>query len=418
MKVLILSLNFAPEMTGIGKYSGDLAAWLVEQQHEVRVVAAPPYYPQWKVQSGYRASRFRRDRWRGVDIWRAPLWVPKNPRGITRLLHLLSFAVTSFPLLLKQVFWAPQLVLCVAPAFVCAPGALLAARLCGARAWLHLQDFEVDVAFEMGLLKGRLLQRLARRMESLIMRRFDCVSTISHRMVELLIRKGVRIERTRYFPNWVSIPKFAAASGAPGYRERLGVADDAVIVLFSGTLAGKQGLMVIPEAARLMAGRTDVVFVICGEGIIKDELEAALVGLPNVRLMALQPSEHVVELLQTADIHLLPQSPAAADLVLPSKLSGMLASGRPIIATCHPDTEIAEIVASCGTVVPPNDAAALAQAIHRLADDPDTRKTLGRKAREYAVTHFEREAVLGRVLGPGEPSGATDITGSGIIRVR
>jgi len=103
MKILVCSTNFAPEPTGIGKYSGEMAAWLAARGHEVRAVAAPPYYPTWRVAGNYRWPPYRREQWSGVEVWRAPLWVPKSPHGLTRVLHLLSFAVMSFPVMLRQV---------------------------------------------------------------------------------------------------------------------------------------------------------------------------------------------------------------------------------------------------------------------------------------------------------------------------
>src|SRR4029077_8545987 len=120
---------------------------------------------------------YRRERWRGMVVWRAPLWVPKAPGGLTRVLHLMSFAITSLPLMLRYIFWRPNLVVTIAPAFVCAPAGWLTARLCGAAAWLHLQDFEVDVAFQMGLMKGILVQQSVLRMERFVLRRFDSVSS-------------------------------------------------------------------------------------------------------------------------------------------------------------------------------------------------------------------------------------------------
>src|SRR5258708_6333361 len=399
MKILVCSTNFAPEPTGIGKYSGEMAAWLAARGHEVRAVAAPPYYPMWQVARNYRWPPYRREQWNGVDVWRAPLWVPASPSGLTRVLHLLSFAVMSFPVMLRQVFWSPDLVITVAPALVCAPTALLTARLSGAQAWLHIQDFEVDVAFQMGLLKGNLFQRLILRMERSLLRRFDTVSTISGRMVERLLQKGVSQRQIRYFPNWVDISRFKPTSPSGAYRAKLGIASDAVVVLFSGTLGGKQGLMAIPAAAALLAARKDIVFVICGDGMMKAALETASAGLANVRLLPLQPPERLGELLCVADIHLLPQSLGAADLVLPSKLSGMLASGRPVIATCRAGTELETVVSQCGIGVPPQDSAALAAAICRLADDTAMRLALGRPAPAYAEANFERDAILGRMFG-------------------
>ena len=400
MKILIYSANFAPEPTGIGKYSGDMAWWLADQGHEVRVVCAPPYYPNWQVDRKYRWPPYRREKWRRVDVWRTPLWVPRSPSGLTRLLHLLSFAIASFPVMLWQIAWRPDVVLTVAPAFMCAPAGLLTAWLCRAKCWLHLQDFEVDVAFGMGLLKGRLLQRIALRMESSLLRRFDTVSTISGRMMERLCAKGVNAGKTRYLPNWVDLTRIQPPDG--GYRTQLGVSNDAFVVLFSGTLSGKQGLKVIPDAAKLLRARGEIVFVVCGEGVMKSELEAAAAGLPNVRFIPLQPAGQVSDLLSMADIHLLPQSPDAADLVLPSKLGGMLASGRPVIATCRAGTEISEIVSQCGLVVAPENSMELARAIVTLADDPERRKSLGRRARIFAENNFERNAVLSTVFAPFE----------------
>ncbi|HEX3397899.1 MAG TPA: glycosyltransferase WbuB [Steroidobacteraceae bacterium] len=401
MRILIYSANFAPEPTGIGKYSGDMAWWLVDHGHEVRVVCAPPYYPKWQVDKKYRWPLYRREQWHGVGVWRTPLWVPKSPNGLTRILHLLSFAITSFPVMLWQIAWRPDVVLTVAPAFMCAPAGLLTAWLCRAKRWLHLQDFEVDVAFRMGLLKGRLLQRIALRMERSLLRRFDTVSTISGRMMELLRTKGVIDGKTRYLPNWVDLSRIKPPKNG-SYRAKLGLANEAIVVLFSGTLSGKQGLMVIPEAAKLLRSRRDIVFVVCGDGVVKPELEAAAAGLPNVRFMPLQPSGRVSDLLAVADIHLLPQSPDAADLVLPSKLSGMLASGRPVIATCREGTEISEIVSQCGLVVAPENGAELAQAIIALADDPETRTLMGRRGRAFAEDNFGRDAVLSTVFEPIE----------------
>ena len=401
MKVLIYSVNFAPELTGIGKYSGEMAAWLAARGHHVRAVVAPPYYPTWKVAHRYRWPPYRREHWKNVQVWRAPLWVPRAPGGgRTRVLHLLSFAIASFPVVLAQVLWRPDLIITIAPAFVCTPAALLTARLCGARAWLHMQDFEADIAFRMNLLRGEWLKRLIFRMERWILRRFDSVSSISGRMVQLLIEKGVAPERVRFFQNWVDLEHIRPTAAFESYRAQLGIAPNALVVLFSGSLGGKQGLMIIPATAKRLNSRTDIVFVICGEGVMKPELESACTGLANTRFIPLQPFNRLGDLLCMADIHLLPQSPGAEDLVLPSKLSGMLASGRPVIATCQVGTELDAIVSTCGIVVAPEDSVGLAQAVCRLADDEPLRTRLGQAARAYAETYFEQDAVLKRLFAP------------------
>jgi colanic acid biosynthesis glycosyl transferase WcaI len=236
-------------------------------------------------------------------------------------------------------------------------------------------------------------------LERTVLRRFDVVSTVSKRMTERLEKKGVPLTRIRFFPNWVDTGCVKPLAGASSYREELGIDPGAVVVLFSGTLAGKQGLMVIPQVAAMMADRPDVVFVVCGDGVMKEALENSARELPNFRMIPLQPSERLGDLLGMADIHLLPQSPSAADLVLPSKLSGMLASGRPVVATCNAGTELDSVVAECGAVVPPEDGQALTEIILKLANDPQMRRELGRKARSYAECNFERDVVLRKFFG-------------------
>ncbi|MGC4062611.1 MAG: glycosyltransferase WbuB [Aquabacterium sp.] len=396
MKVLIYSANYAPEPTGIGKYSGEMAEWLAARGHEVRVVAAPPYYPNWKVAEGYTWPPYRRESLHGVDVWRAPLWVPSQPSGLKRVLHLLSFALTSAPVMLRQTFWAPDVVLTVAPAMACAPVGWLTARLCGASAWLHVQDFEVDVAFQMNLLKGKWAQRAALWCERTLMRRFDKVSSISTKMVDRLRDKGIAADVVELFPNWVDTDGVVPLEGVSSYRAELGIAEDQVVALFSGTWGAKQNLLSIPAVARQLAHRQDVMFVICGDGVMRPELERACQGLPNVRLLPLQPKERLGDLLGMADIHLLTQSADAEDLVLPSKLTGMLSSGRPVVATCRPDTEIATVVSRCGLVACPSSLEQLAHAVVRLADQPALRESLGAQGRQYAEHSLAKDPILAR----------------------
>lgn len=394
MKILLYSANFAPEPTGIGKYSGEMVEWLTQQGHEVRVVAAPPYYPDWKVAEGYSWPPYRKERIGGAWVWRAPLWVPRQPTGVKRIFHLLSFALTSAPVMLRQVAWQPDLVVTVAPAFVCAPVGWLTARLSRAKSWLHVQDFEVDVAFGMGFLKGSWLRSAALKAEGAMMRCFDVASSISGSMVDRLRQKGVLESRVRLFPNWVDVNVIRPLGRLSDYRTELGISAHDKVVLYSGTLGGKHGLRIIPEVARLLAHRTDIVFVICGDGVLKQELETLVQGMPNVRMLPLQPLERLSELLGVADIHLLPQTAEAEDLVLPSKITGMLSSGRPVVATCGRTSEIARVLSTCGVVTQPGDAMALAAALAGLSDADDQRLAMGKRARLYAEQYLSIDGVL------------------------
>ncbi len=398
MKIVLSSLNFAPELTGIGKYSGEMADGLVERGHEVVVVCAPPYYPQWQLSPGYRAWAWRVERpKRGLTVIRCPLWVPRQPSAIKRLVHLLSFMLSSLPVMLALALWRPTMVFAVAPAFFCAPAAWLTARLSGAKAWLHVQDFELDAAFELGLLKGGVMRRVVSLLERVLLQRFDHVSTISQRMMRQLARKGVAPEHSHLLPNWVNLRQIRRTAGSPALRRQLEVREDQVVFLFSGSMNRKQNLPVLFEAMRLLEPCDDIALVISGDGELRRWVEEAAAGRENIRVMDLQPLDRLNELLNLADVHLLPQVAGAADLVMPSKLSGMLASGRPVIAAASPGTELSRIVNGRGLLVAPESAVEFAAAMRLLADEADTRQRLGAHALVYAETALCLDCLLNRV---------------------
>lgn len=396
MNFLIIGINFHPELTGIGKYTGEMAAWLAKQEHAVRVVTAPPYYPWWRVQPPYRGGQYRRERWQGVEIWRSPLWVPKQVSGWKRLLHLASFALFSAPLILMNVFWHPDVVLVVAPAISAAPFGWLVARLSGAKAWLHFQDFEIDAALNLGILPAEgFVANLLRLFEQRLLRGFDVLSTISHRMCERLQAKGVPRSRILFFPNWVDTKVIYPLNGRSNpLRHELGLAETDTVVLYSGNMGEKQGLEILIEAARFSQRIDSLHFVLCGEGAVKVHLQALAADLKNVHFLPLQPMERLNTLLNLADIHVLPQRADAADLVMPSKLTGMLASGKVVIATAHPETELGSVVQEVGVLVPPGDSRALANAIQTLKENTACRTSLGARGRRYAEAHYDRQHVL------------------------
>ncbi len=393
MKILLYCLNYAPELTGIGKYTTEQAEWLAMRGHDVRVIAAPPYYPAWRVGDGYRAWQYRRERIGAVDVFRAPLWVPRRQSGATRLLHLASFALFSLPSLARQWTWRPDVVFVVEPPLMCSAAALLFCRLARCKAWLHVQDYEVDAAFTLGLLRLPWLRRLATGVERFLMSRQDRVSSISPAMVALARAKGADRSRALLFPNWVDVGAIRDASG-DALRQELGLPAGAVMALYAGNMGAKQGLELLAEAARLLQEHRGLHWIFCGDGAGRAALEAACAGLPRVRFLPLQSAERFPALLAAADIHLLPQRAGAADLVMPSKLTGMLASARPVVATAELGSSLADAVAGCGIVTPPGDASAFAIAIAELAAAPRRRAELGAAGLHWANENLDREAVL------------------------
>ena len=414
MKILLYGINFAPELTGIGKYSGEMVEWLVQQGHEVTVVTAPPYYPQWQIQPPYSKWRFSREDFHGATVFRCPMYVPKKPTAFKRLLHLADFALSSLVGLFRARRQKPDVIIAIEPTLFCAPAALLFARLTGARSWLHIQDFELDAMFGLGFARAGLLQRFALKVESWLMRRFDRVSSISDTMLKRIADKGVATENIRFFPNWADIENIRPLPGDRYYRDAWQL-DDAIVVLYSGNIGKKQGLELILEAARHFADTPDVRFVIVGDGAHRQVLKHQARDLPNILFRPLQPLEQLNPLLAMADVHLVIQKSGAADLVLPSKLTNILAVGGYSIITADPGTALGDFCLACDTIASRVDAENSVQFIEALDEQIQAvaeRPPVNQAARDYAEQFLAKDAILqqfeqdlAELVPDGKPTG-------------
>lgn len=397
MKILILGINYAPEPVGIGPYTTGLAQSLVEAGHEVRVVCGKPYYPAWKADPAFAGGGARRSVEEGVQVIRLPHYVPAHPSGARRLIHHASFTAYALPMLLGEILRdRPDLIIGIAPSLISLTAGRIGAALSGARYWIHLQDFEVEAAFATGLLAPKgLVARLARRFEGWNLKA-DRISTISPQMCRKLIERGIPPERVIEFRNWADIDRVRPLQRPSVLREQWGI-DRPHVALYSGNIANKQGIEIIVEAARLLTHRRDLMFAICGGGPNRANLMAMAEGLDNIRFFDLQPVELLPELVGLATVHLLPQIAGAADLLLPSKLTNMLASGRPVVATATAGTSLAQEVEGCGLATPPGDAAAFAGAIAQLIDDEPARIAFGAAARARAEERWSKRAILAKL---------------------
>jgi colanic acid biosynthesis glycosyl transferase WcaI len=410
-RIFIVAMNYAPEVAGVGRYTGEIGEYFAELGHEVCVVTSAPHYPGWKVLPPYRNGRYKSERRGGLRIIRCPLIVRERMGGVWRLIAPLSFALTSAPVVIWQMIRRrPGTILCIEPTLFGAPVAILAARLIGARTVLHVQDLEVDASFAIGhLAQNRWLKTIAFAFERIILRSFDRLITISGRMAEKLADKGVASERIEIVRNWVDLDVIKPLHRPSSFRSELGLTDQDFVVLYSGNIGAKQGFDNLLEAAARLAARSGIVFIIAGEGPAKRDLRALSAHLPNVRFLPFQPYARLSEFLGLADLHVLPQAADAADLVLPSKLGGMLASGRRTLVTAAAGTELASFVQDAAMIVPPGDPVALADAILGAASDkvygecsPERRRSLARQLsktdglRQFAVAALGSASVARR----------------------
>jgi colanic acid biosynthesis glycosyl transferase WcaI len=402
MRILLHGINYAPELIGIGRYTGEMGTWLAQRGHQVTVLCAPPYYPAWRLLQPYKGLSWRRELLDGVEVLRAPLYVPARTTGKNRLLHEFSFAVNCLP-------WWPYLwrqrwdsVLAVCPLMQSGIIPALLSRVKNIPFIFHIQDLQVDMARELGLLENPLIFALAEKIEAWLLKSAHLVTTISEGMAVRLREKGVPASRLYLIPNWADLDNVRPGPRNNLLRRELGLAPEDLVVLYAGNLGEKQGLEIILECAHLT--RTDfakIIYVIGGEGAAKERLMAEVrqQGLDNFIFLPIQSDARFPLILAIGDIHLVVQKSKAADLVMPSKLTNILAAGRPFIATALPETELARatMASQAGLLVPPEDTTALTQAILTLAASPAAREEMGRKARNYAEDQLSRETILTRL---------------------
>ena len=229
-----------------------------------------------------------------------------------------------------------------------------------------------------------------------MIRRFDQVITISGRMQDKLVAKGISRDRVALVRNWVDLDVIKPLQGRNSYREEHGWSDNLLIALYAGSVGAKQALHVALEAARKLAGRRDILFVVAGDGPAKQDLVAQFGSLPNVRFLPPQPEARMCDLLNLPDVHLLPQDRGIADLVLPSKLGGMLASGKPVLATADEGSELYDVLRSSAVVVPAGDSAAIARELTVFADSRGRHPAVRGDGRKLARM-MARDVCLGAI---------------------
>lgn len=361
-------MNYAPELTGCGRYTGEIGAYLGDRDYDVEVVTTPPHYPGWRAQGGYKAHDYSIEKGDRVRIYRCPVGLSRNMRGIGRIWAPLSFALSSaFVVMWRILRFRPDQILCVEPTLMAAPPAALVGRLIGSETILHVQDLEIDAAFSVNHMRGGLLKGIAAAYERFVMKRFDKVVTISNRMKDKLLEKGLKPERVSVVRNWVDTSRIYPLKGVNSFREELNIDAEAFVCLYAGNIGVKQALHLVMDAAEQLMDDPSVVFVIAGDGPERAGMVAR--NLPNVKFLPLQPEARLNELLNFADAHLLPQDKNAADLVLPSKIGGMIASGKLIVAMASPESELHEFLTGVAVFVDSLDVYGLSALIRKVKND-------------------------------------------------
>ena len=276
---------------------------------------------------------------------------------------------------------------------------LLLAKIRGATSIVHVQDFEVDAMFGLSMIKNGLLKKLAFWTEQKILNSFDYVSTISQGMIDRAIDKGVKPNKIVFFPNWTDLGHFCDANRNEDYISKLGINSKKKIVLYSGNIGKKQGLEMVIKAAKEMSSKKDIHFLVVGDGAAKSELQLLVeeLLLENVTFLPLVSYQDLPILLASADCHLVVQKSGAADSVMPSKLTNILAVGGNAIITASENTTLGKLCIKhpgIAALVCPDSISDLVDGINVALEMPRPNLV----AKQYANLNLDKEKIMDKFL--------------------
>ncbi len=398
LRIVILTHYFPPEVGAPQARLSELASRAAAAGHSVTVVTGFPNYPTGVVPKEYR-GRFRmEDKLGGVRVIRTWVYATPNRGFIRRILNHLSFAVSSLTAARRlgrvDVFFVES------PPLFIGLAVLLYRRLKRAPYVFNVSDIWPQSAVELGALRNGFAVRLATMLEMRLYRKAARVSVVTPGMLERLVARGLPRQKLALLTNGVDTSVFHPAPANMDLARRLGL-DERKVFLYAGTHGMAQGLGTVLAAARQTAN-SDVLYVLAGEGAEKQALmtQATEEGITNVCFLPNQPKAVMPDLLNLAYAAIVPLR--RVDLfkaALPSKMFEAMASARPIVASLW--GEAAELIESarCGIVVPPEDPAALRDAVERLAADPELVHELGGNGRRYVEEHFDRDVIAERFVG-------------------
>jgi colanic acid biosynthesis glycosyl transferase WcaI len=400
LRILILTHHYPPEIGAPQTRLSETAVFLQSRGHDVRVLAAFPSYPTGLIPPAYRGRVIGVETIDGIRVYRTWTYARPGVSALGRLLNQLSFTLSA-PLALPWVGRRDVILVESPPLFLGATGVLLG-RLLGTPAILHVSDLWPAVAIQLGALRRRAVVAAATTFERAVYRLSRGLVVVTEAWVVELVGRGVPAHKIRLVTNGVDtdlLDPRVAAGGRQAVRAELGLGDEIVVVCL-GTVSQVYDYAAILHAAHRLRHRSDIRFVIVGDGSGKPALERLVdqFTLPNVLLLPAQPRERVPSLLAAADISAVALRPIPFTRgQLPVRVLEAMAMALPLILAGSGEARRLVEGVGAGTAVESKDVDGLVQAIERLVADPQMRRQMGARGRRAVESRFSRATVASQI---------------------
>jgi colanic acid biosynthesis glycosyl transferase WcaI len=395
VKVCFFNRSYWPDQAATGQFLTELAEDLVSRYGTDVTVVAGRALNASRAEAASGMSLVSRESHNGVDIRRANGSRLRQGRFVARASNYVSYfaAATAASFNVGR----PDIVVSLTDPPIVGLAALWTARRTGARFVFLCEDIFPEVATLLEDFHNSAVNAALDRVNRYLLRHADAIVALGDRMRRRLVEeKGADPARVHVIHNWADCAAIVPGPKDNAFSREHGLADRFVL-MHSGNVGLSQNLEVLIEAADRLRSKERLTIAIVGDGSKRASLEAMVAsrGLTNVRFLPYQPKALLHDSFATADAFLVALKSGIEGFIVPSKVYGILAAGRPYVAATDPSSEPAQIAreSGCGLVAAPGDPAALAEAIATLYDDPAMTREMGTRAR-LAARQYDRTVAV------------------------
>ena len=397
MRIAYLCQYFPPEIGAPAARVSELSAAWSAMGHDVTVITGLPNHPTGVVPPEYRWTVFRKERRDGYSVWRNWLYATPNEGFIKKTLSHLSFMISSGVSSTIRLRRCDVLVVS-SPTFFSALSAWFISRIRRIPFVFEVRDLWPGIFIELGVLKNRTIIAVLEAVEMFLYRSASRIVVVTEPFKEHLRQRGVPPEKIAVITNGVDTNAFFPAQSGDSLRRDHDLSDR-FVVLYIGAHGISHALRRILAAARRTEDDPEICWVFVGEGAEKAALvaEAHSLGLRNVRFVPGQPREHVPAWYAACDVALVPlRDVPLFDTFIPSKMFEIMACGRPIVGSVRGEARRILDASGGAVTVAPEDATAIADAVHRLKADKALRQRMADSARTFVAANYERRVLATR----------------------